>query len=117
MINNQDKDSLLMLVLNARNRFEFIDKHSMGTSTSFTFVEGHVNCSIEELGQKIRSAINQFTEDQFLMQNKLIEEKRVFTYKFNDEIIPISQIVNNKRMYLVNDWRSMCDLNLDSKPN
>lgn len=63
MINNQDTDSLLFFIINARNRLNFIDKSSLGTSCVNLFAEGNINLSIEELGRRIRNSINQLDED------------------------------------------------------
>jgi len=97
MINNQDKDSLLCLIINARNRLNFINKSSLGTATVNIFAEGNINLSIEELGRRIRNPINQLDEDYFLMWYKLYEENKLNDCVLNGEIIPLEKILNNQK--------------------
>lgn len=89
MINNQDSDSLLFMVVNGRNRLDFIDKKAVGNATVNVFAEGHINLSIEELGKRIRDAINQISEDMFLNWYKLKGESKIGDCIMNDEIIPM----------------------------
>jgi len=63
MINNQDSESLLFIIANGRNRLKYIDNKALGNSTINLFAEGNINLSIEDLGKRIRDAINQFSED------------------------------------------------------
>lgn len=63
MINNQDTDSLLFFIINARSRLPFIDKKALGTATVNLFAEGNINLSIEDLGKRIRDSINTLDED------------------------------------------------------
>jgi len=63
MINNKDTDSLLFMIINARNRLQFIDKSALGTASVNIFAEGNINLSIEELGKRIRNSINQLDDD------------------------------------------------------
>jgi hypothetical protein len=63
MVNNDDKESLLNIVLNAKNRVDFINDSYIGNSFTAVFAEGSQNHSLQELGQSVRKAINSFNQD------------------------------------------------------
>jgi len=97
MINNKDTDSLLFMIINARNRLQFIDKSALGTASVNIFAEGNINLSIEELGKRIRNSINQLDDEYFLMWYKLFEHGKINDCVLNGDIIPIDQMLNNKK--------------------
>jgi len=47
---------------------------------------------------------------------KLANEDKVNAKNFNNEIIEMHEMADNKKMYLVTDWRDMCNLNLGNNP-
>jgi len=63
MINSGDKESLFNIVLNAKNRVDFMNDKYIGNSFTAVFAEGKQGDTLEELGQSVRKAINSFNQD------------------------------------------------------
>lgn len=63
MINSGDKESLFNIVLNAKNRVDFMDDKYIGNSFTAVFAEGKQSDTLEQLGQSVRKAINSFNQD------------------------------------------------------
>jgi len=63
MINNNDQQSLFNIIINAKNRVEFMKDRYIGNSFSMVFAEGIQNNTLEELGKSIRNSILSFDQD------------------------------------------------------